>query len=186
MTPTLLLTLALAPAAPLPSAHHSPARVAPAYDPLAALRDWAVANELLDPRETRYVLRRPEDLAADLALVMRRRRELADAPPLADAGRWPCKETCDANLAFNRAFREWLEAQVAWEPWRFGEISAALTETDRLYTLWDTARDSQADFYYVAVRREALKRLREMLGTRDYYLSVMPPPVPLRWFSRVD
>ncbi len=46
------------------------------------LQTLAVSWEVLDPREMRYVLTRPEDFAADLKLLRRRHRELADAPPL--------------------------------------------------------------------------------------------------------
>ena len=41
----------------------------------------ALKWEILDPREVRYVLTRPEDFAADLKLLQRRYHELANAPP---------------------------------------------------------------------------------------------------------
>src|SRR5262249_28332764 len=53
------------------------------------LQSLAVQWEILDPRETRYVLIRFEDFPADLKLIRRRYEELADAPPLVDCKRFP-------------------------------------------------------------------------------------------------
>jgi hypothetical protein len=61
-----------------------------------------------------------------------------------------------------------------------------MQEADRLYQVWDTVRDARCDYYYVTVRRQALKRLRDMLGSDAYYSGVLPPHVPLWRFQRVD
>src|SRR5262249_36039264 len=52
-----------------------------------ALQGLAVEWEILDPREVRYVLTRPEDFGSDLKLLRRRSQDLADAPPLGDGMR---------------------------------------------------------------------------------------------------
>src|SRR5207249_3370121 len=49
----------------------------------------AVKWEILDQREVRYILARPEDFASDLNLVRRRYQALADAPSLSDCQRFP-------------------------------------------------------------------------------------------------
>ena len=59
-----------------------------------------------------------------------------------------------------------------------GVIGEALAETDRLYKVWDAVRDARCDFYYVTVRRQALKRLREALGDAAYAATDLPPHVP--------
>lgn len=52
--------------------------------------------------------------------------------------------------------------------------------------IWDALRDVQCDYYYVAVRRQALKDLRERIGSVAYYCGTMPPAVPVWRFRRVD
>src|SRR5215471_6331223 len=54
-----------------------------------ALLGLSLEWEILDPRETRYVLTRADDLGSDLKMLQRRYQELMDAPPLADAQRFP-------------------------------------------------------------------------------------------------
>jgi hypothetical protein len=70
---------------------------------------------------------------------------------------------------------------VHW--WAFRE---AIQDTDRLYQLWDTVRDARCDYYYVTVRRDALKKLRDTLGLADYAAGKLPPHVPLWRFERID
>jgi hypothetical protein len=40
-------------------------------------------------------------------------------------------------------------------------------------------RDARCDYYYVTVRRLALKRLRELVGDEAYYAGNLPPCVPI-------
>ena len=42
-------------------------------------------------------------------------------------------------------------------------VRSAMKETDRLYHVWDAVRDSRCDYYYVTVRRQALKKLKEAM-----------------------
>jgi len=144
-----------------------------------AVQSLALRWELLDAREARYVLARPEDFAADLKLLQRRYRDLAHAPPLADALRFPDRATVSELLAFNRSYRQCMETRQAVEPvhgWEFGE---AVAEADRLYQTWDLVRDARCDYYYVTVRRQALLKLRELIGEENYYAGRLPPHVPV-------
>jgi hypothetical protein len=61
----------------------------------------------------------------------------------------------------------------------------ALQETDRLYQVWDAVRDARCDYYYVTVRRQALKRLRELIGDEAYYSASFPPCVPFWRFQQI-
>src|SRR5258708_810831 len=77
-----LLAAALLTGSPdLPGPDFGPDAFAAMRLPLQAL---AVEWEVLDPREVRYVLVRPEDFASDLSLLRRRYRDLADSPPVCD------------------------------------------------------------------------------------------------------
>jgi hypothetical protein len=137
-------------------------------------RDW----ELLDERETRYVLAQPEDFQADLDFLRKRRADLADAPLLAEAARLPERRLMDDYIQFNRAYRKHLETRLAWEGDRADIISEAVRETERLYKLWDAMREAKSDYGYVTFRRFALKRLKDSLGDQAYQAGQLPPYVP--------
>ncbi len=143
-----------------------------------ALHKTAIRLEILDERETRYVLARAEDYQTDLELLRRRYQELRDAPRLADSDRFPAREAVNQMIQFNRTYRGFLEGRQVWEADRAEVIGVALTETDRLYKVWDAVRDARCEFYYVTVRRQALKRLRDTLGETAYTAAELPPHVP--------
>jgi hypothetical protein len=149
------------------------------------LQTTAIAWEILDPREVRYVLARPEDFESDLNLLRRRYQDLADAPRVADSQRLPDRNTVNELLAFNRAYRRNLEARQPVELDRAEDLRAAQRETDRLYQVWDTVRDARCEFYYVTVRRQALKRLRELLGDGSFQDGNLPPFVPIWRFQEI-
>ncbi len=151
-----------------------------------AVQNLAVQWEILDPREVRYVLARSEDWENDLALLRRRYQELKDAPKLADAARFPDRGTVNELLAFNRAYRRHLDARQALEQDRCQCLRTALKETDYLYQVWDSVRDARCEYYYITVRRQALKRLRQMIGTEAYDAADLPPYVPLWRFQEAN
>ena len=151
-----------------------------------ALQKLAVQWEILDPREVRYVLTRPEDFATDLKLLRRRQQDLVDAPPLSDGQRFPERAVISDLLAFNRAYRQQIDSRQAVEVVHWWELREAVQEADRLYHVWDTVRDARCDYYYVTVRRQALKRLREMVGAEAYDAGQLPPHVPMWRFERID
>jgi len=150
-----------------------------------SLQQLAVQWQILDPREVRYVLTRPEEFQADLNLL-RRRQELADAPPVQDSLRFPDRATVNEFLSFNRSYRQHIDVRQPLELGHWWTYQEALQETDQLYQIWDTVRDARCEYYYVTVRRQALKKLREMLGEEAYYNGQLPPYVPLWRFQEVD
>jgi hypothetical protein len=162
----------------------------PAADEFATVRPTlqavAISWEILDAREVRYVLTRPEDFGADLKLLRRRYQELADAPPLCDGRRFPDRGLINELLSFNRSYRQHLDSRQALDVTGRWELHEALQEADRLYQIWDTVRDARCDYYYVTVRRQALKKLREAIGPEAYYSGCLPPHVPIWRFARID
>jgi hypothetical protein len=62
----------------------------------------------------------------------------------------------------------------------------ALKETDSLYQVWDSVRDARCEYYYITVRRQALKRLQQMIGPDAYNAANLPPHVPLWRFQEVN
>jgi hypothetical protein len=150
------------------------------------IQSLAVKWEILDPREARYILARQEDFSADLNLLRRRYRELSGAPAVADSRRLPERPLVNDLLAFNRAYRQHIDVRQPLELIHWWELRTALQETDRLYQVWDAVRDARCDYYYVTVRRQALKRLRDLIGEEAYYGANLPPCVPLWQFQRID
>lgn len=146
----------------------------------------AVRGQILDPRETRYILARPDDFASDLNLLRHRYRDLAQAPALEDSDRFPDRATVNELLAFNRAYRQHIDVRQPVELARSWELRGAVQESERLYQIWDTVRDARCDYYYVTVRRQALKRLRDLVGEEAYYSGNLPPCVPLWRFGQSD
>jgi len=163
--------------------------ICPPPDQFPTVRDAvhrvAVEWEILDERETRYVLTRAEDFCTDLNMLRRRRQELADAPKVADGMRFPDRITVNELVRFNRAYRRTIDERRQLEADRADSFRNAIAETDRLYQIWDSVRDARCDFYYVTVRRQALKKLRELIGDEDYNEAVLPPNVPIWRFHEM-
>ena len=177
----LAVALVMAPVgSPEPTAPDAFAALGPAVKALA------LRLELLDPREARYILTRPQDFGSDLTLLRQRYRELADAPPLADGQRFPDRAAINDMLAFNQIYRQNLENRLAVETVRARELQEAIQETDRLYFLWNLVRDARCDYYDVTVRRQALKRLRDLAGEEAYSSGHLPPYVPLWRFQTIN
>ncbi len=151
-----------------------------------AVRELALDWEILDTREVRYVLTRGEDFASDLKLLRRRYADLCDAPPLYDCMRFPDRSLVNDMLAFNRAYRQHLDNRQSMELANAWQLHEMLLEADRLYQVWDLVRDTRCDYYYVTVRRQALKKLKEMIGDQAYYSGTLPPHVPVWRFARGD
>ena len=137
-------------------------------------KDW----EILDSRETRYILAHREDFQEDLDFLRKRRADLADAPHLATAALLPSRQVMDDYIHFNRAYRKHLELRLAWEGDRVDLISEAVRETERLYRLWDAMREAKCEYHYVTLRRVALKKLKETLGDEALVAGSLPPYVP--------
>jgi hypothetical protein len=146
----------------------------------------ALRWEVLDPREARYVLTRQEDYKSDMALLRRRCYDLLDAPPLADCVRFPPRSEVTQMLSFNRSYREHLEKCKGVDRHLAWEYEEALREADRLYQIWDAIRDTRCEYYYITVRRQALKRVRDTIGPEAYYNGDYPPHVPIWRFRQID
>jgi hypothetical protein len=163
--------------------NHAPAN----YDALRpVLQKIAIQLEIMDPREMRYVLARAEDYRSDLQLLRRRYRNLKDAPSLEECLRFPERNFVNDLLAFNRTYHQYLTGRQPVDLVRGEEVQMALTETDRLYQVWDTVRDARCNYYYVTVRRQALKQLRSLLGDKAFYRGHLPPHVPVWRIPEVD
>lgn len=138
------------------------------------LADAAVGLEIMDDRERRYLLANEDDFESDLDILRDRYGRLKDAPFVAEAERFPDRMTVNEYLDFNRAYRRHVDAAILTRTMRDG-----LWEIDQLYYIWDTVRDSRCEYYYITTRRDALARLRDMIGPEDFATATLPPYVPL-------
>jgi hypothetical protein len=150
-----------------------------------AIHHVAVQWEIMDPREVKFLLTRQEDMKEDLDLLRKRQQDLQDAPRVNDSMRFPDRKAVNEMLTFNRAFRRYVDMKTTLEPDRRFDYGETLRETDRLYQVWDAVRDARCDFYYVNVRRQALKRVRELVGAEAYYNANLPPSIPTWRFQEM-
>jgi hypothetical protein len=181
---TYLMALALMTAPPDGPDPTVPAETQAHLRPL--VQDLARQWEILDDREVRYILARPEDFAADVSLLQRRFHDLLDAPPLSDGLRFPDRATVNDFIALNRAYRHHLEVRQPIELAHGAELREAVQEVEQLHQVWDMVRDARCEYYYVTVRRQALKRLRELVGEEAYYGGKLPPSVPVWRFQKMN
>jgi hypothetical protein len=156
-----------------------PASAATSEELRNAMLELAVAAEILDRRETSLSLR-PQVFSYELAKLRERWQQLWDAPPAADALRFPGRARTAELLELNQKYRRYLET-LSWTD----EVSEAAAETDRLQNLWDLVRDAGCQYTYINCRRLALKQMRAELGEEAYYSGLLPPAVPLHRFQEL-
>lgn len=153
---------------------------------LPTIKTIGISWEILDSREALYLLLRQEDFRSDMNLLRERFHELLDAPPLADCIRFPARVHVSELLQFNRGFREHLEKCRVAGTTPDAHYEEMLDEVERLYQIWDAIRDCRCEYYYITVRRQALKKARDMMGEEAFYSGKYPPHVPTWRFRRVD
>ena len=175
----LAVAMIVAPCGERDQFHESYERVRP------TVQSVALDMEIMDPREVRFVLTRREDYAGDVELITRRYADLYGAPSLADCVRLPDRGLVTDLLSFNRAYRQHVERVAENNPQRYWELWEVKRETDRLYQVWDLVRDARCGYYYVTVRRQAMRKLMDAIGEEAYYNCDLPPHVPTWRFATI-
>jgi len=148
-----------------------------------ALQKAAIDLEILDKRESAYLFAKRAEFSDDINILRRRYVEYADAPRLSESFRLPERNAVNDLITFNRGYRKHLVEKQNLERDRTEQYDIALMETDRLYKVWDLVRDARCDFYYVTVRRAALKKLKTSIGEEAYAMGQLPPNVPTWRFN---
>jgi hypothetical protein len=151
-----------------------------------ALRVVAIDWQIMDRRETGYVLANAPEFEADLKALQERCHELRTAPPVSEARRFPSREVVGEMKAFNRAYRQRLDARLEWDLVHSEELLAARAEAEQLYRIWDVVEDARTECFNVNARRQALQQLREMVGETAFYTGQLPPHVPVWRFPTID
>jgi hypothetical protein len=143
-----------------------------------ALTALVLQWELLDARENDF-LKNAQDFMSDLRLLQGRYAELRDAPPVAEAERFPGREIVNEMLAFNRSYHESITNRLKVDMIHGEELRTILEETDQLHRIYEAVRDARCDYYYVTYRRQALAQLRELVGNEAFCAGRLPPHIPI-------
>lgn len=136
-----------------------------------------MAQEIMDAREIKYIFKSRDEFSVDVLMMRKRQTELYDAPMLWEAQRFVAtRDMANELLLGNRRYKNQL---AEWRMLYPGNplISQAIEETDFLYRVWDAFRDARCEYYYVHVRRAALKKLREMLSEDVWRRGSLPDVV---------
>jgi len=152
----------------------------------AALKKFAVSQEVLDPHETGHFLKDADSFADNVKVLRERHAELEDCPPLRDHMMFVERDLINDLLVFNSSYRTNLQQRASLCPVYEQDFHAAIREAESLYKTWDILRDAKCEFYYVLVRRRALRELKKVLGDKAYYEGRMPPHVPIWRFQKID
>jgi hypothetical protein len=150
-----------------------------------AIQIVGIAQEIIDGKETRYILDDPADFENEVNLVRDRAKRLANTPSISLAQGFPDRNWINEQMAFNRKHHQWLESQLQFQIDRQDYFREWIKENNRLYAVWDKIRDVKCEFYYVTVRRDAMRDLREMLGEEDFWGRHWPPTVPIWRFADI-
>ena len=145
----------------------------------AALVALALDAQILDARENLVADPTSSDAAGELRMLQRRYQELAFAPFVQECLRFPDRKTVLEFLAYNRGYRQELQARLEFDPDHGGHLRVALAEADRLYQIWCIVADTRWGALYVTARRHALQRLLERAGAEAFYGDKLPPYVPV-------
>lgn len=80
-------------------------------------------------------------------------------------------------MAHNRMYRCHLSEVLKLYP-QSNSASLAMKDADMLYRAWDALDDATSIANGAEVRRNALRQLQCIIGSEDFYLGIMPFPVP--------
>jgi hypothetical protein len=140
---------------------------------LQGVPEVAVEMELMDPREVRYFFQKPEDFPSEMRTINARHHDLKDAPLVSDSYRFPDRNLINELIKFNRAYNKHLDEYAAWNLDRAHLARQVQKENTAMYQAWDAMRDGKCEFYYITVRRQALKKLRHMLDDKGSFLKII-------------
>ena len=153
------------------------------------IQSAAIQLELLDPRETGYICNiastavNRENYFNDLKILRGRWENYKNSPRLWEINRFPPLEVANSVCQFNRQYANYVSQQVY--SYKVDLANEVMRETNLLFHPWDRLREARCEYYYITVRRNALKDLKDALGDQMFYNGQMPPFVPLWRFTPI-
>lgn len=144
----------------------------------------ALQMEILDVRESRYILASPNDFVSDLNLVRNRWNDLKFTPCTQLAKCLPNRFVVSDLILFNRNYRSYITNCLALYPDDV-VLKAAMEENELCFQFWDAIRDATCEYYYIHIRRQALGRVLEFVTVDELLSGKLPPHVPIWRFSHI-
>ncbi len=124
-----------------------------------------------------------------------------ELPPLWDRDHFPDARACRDALDFNYRFREHCERRRQWQRHRWDEWSRLISEANRMNEAWQILWDAHEGAPWTKYdgsygepdddpaieehRREALGRLRDLIGWAAFDRGAMPAYVPPDHFEEI-
>lgn len=145
----------------------------------------AIDLEIIDQRECRNKFVSAADFKSDLEQLQKSYRVFCDMPMSQKANVLPSNGEIRNATFLNRAYRQYLSDRLKCDSLNVERIVELINETDALYAVWDAASDARCEYYYVWVRREALQKIRELIGPECFSRGIMPFYLPVHQFETV-
>lgn len=151
---------------------------------MVPIQSLCLHEELIDPRETRYILAHPENFEADLGLLLNRWSSLYGIPKLLNLEQLPSQAYCELQRELADAYLSHINARRLVDIVNAEFYSEAASQANRLLDIWTAARDAQSSWSYVPQRRHTLAHLKDLLGPEDFHAGRFPPAAPIWLFER--
>jgi len=142
-----------------------------------AMKEIAIREEWIDSRETTWLDAHPV-IQFRVDYLRGRRDEMLDCPKSTEINRFPTRAQIEPRLIFNREFNKKMLFAFTWESDRQDFLRLVLKENEELYNIWSACSDARSEFTYVPYRREALRKMKKLMGEDKFVLGEMPDYVP--------
>lgn len=162
----------------------------PPHVPGKFCRMYSLACEVLDPRERHWL--EPADYYRNLGWLSDLRtwhKNLAGAPSLLEAERWPPYSVASYYYDANQRHARWLyETLSVLSPYdhRRCVFEGWIEENRELGAVWSAVHQARNPANLVCSRRIALAGLRDTLSWEDWVTGRLPCALPLHRFARRD
>ncbi len=146
------------------------------FNTLQLIVIFLLSNQIMDKRELKYVFINTSDLISDMKIMSDRINNLKDVDSVEFAYIFPPRWAINEYLLLNKSYRQFLGRAKLLYPGT-SIFQDTIEEVDYLYTLYDKIRDAQCEYYYIHIRREALKEAKRLLDQIDptWYEKGTPP-----------
>lgn len=151
-----------------------------------SVRTIAEELEIMDPREGLHTVGSSDLFREDIGTLHERWLELANLPRIDTASRFPsyyaAREAIDCNLDYQKLLMRRMEISSIRDR---VVLQRVMDETVALYEVWDAVSDAQSPYLYRHIRKNALQKIRTLIGEAAYHDGALPPSIPLWRFARI-
>jgi len=119
----------------------------------------------------------------DLDWLKDRMHKAKDLPKLSEAARLPPDYVYDDAIEFNRTYKANIEKRLELELYQQDKLREIIDETNWCWEIWRAMRDAGRCHYSPLAQREALAKVKRLIGDEAWEECVFPPNVPLWRFE---